>query len=136
MASIFSKKLSLNYKYLKNEVSDFEMAWIDGQLGIKPVPASPPFPGFFYSTRSDTKEEDSTLFGNLVKTKRSFNLVKILSSVDERLVDLTTIQSGGSTMIYGDIGLEQLLPISLIGDGIGRLNSILLRIANATKESF
>lgn len=128
----FGKKLFLRYKNLDNKISEYEMGFINGELRIRPVPSTPPFPGYFYSTRSYNPEEDSSLFGNLVKTKKSFNLVEVLKSVDERLVNLTTIQSGGVPTIYGDIGLEQLLPISLMGDGIGRLNSILLRIANST----
>ena len=130
--NIYNKKLILRYKELTKPVTEFEMAWINGQLAVKPSPTSVPFPGFFYSTRSYNPSEDAELFGNLVKTKRSFNLVKILKIVDDRLTDLTTIQSAGTPMIYGDIGLEQLLPISLLGDGMSRLNAILLRIANAT----
>jgi len=130
-STIYSKKLILKYKDLTGKVKDFEMAWVNNQLAVKPVPDALPFPGYFYSTRSYNPSEDAELFGNLVKTKRSFNLVKILKNVDERLSDLTTIQSAGTPMIYGDIGLEQLLPISFLGDGMSRLNAILLRIANA-----
>jgi AAA15 family ATPase/GTPase len=130
--NIYNKKLILRYKDLSKQTKEFEMAWVNGQLAIKPAPTELPFPGFFYSTRSYNPGEDAELFGNLVKTKRSFNLVNILKIIDERLADLTTIQSGGAPMLYGDIGLDQLLPISLLGDGMRRLISILLRIANAT----
>lgn len=34
-------------------------------------------------------------------------------------------------MIYGDIGLDQMLPLPLMGGGMGRLTSLLLTIANA-----
>jgi AAA15 family ATPase/GTPase len=127
----FGKKLTLKYKGLDNQDAEYEMSWINGDLKIRPVPLTPPFPGYFYSTKTQPHEEDAGLFGNLVKTKRPFDLVKILKSVEDRLINLTTIQSAGIPTIYGDIGLEQLLPISLMGDGVGRLTSILLRIANS-----
>jgi AAA15 family ATPase/GTPase len=33
-------------------------------------------------------------------------------------------------MMYGEIGLDQMLPVSLMGDGLGRVLGILVRMAN------
>ncbi len=113
----------------------FEMKFIDGNLRIEPAPSSPPFPGYFLSARrAPTQEDASDLFGRLIKSKLAdeLDLVEVLKIVEGRLIRLDVIPSAGSSMIYGDIGLEQMLPISLMGDGMIRLIGILLRIANAS----
>lgn len=126
-----NKSLILTYTNTNRKSSEYEMAWINGQIGIKPAPPPPPFPGHFYTTRSYSPDEDAELFGNLVKNKKAYDLVGILKNIDERLLNLTTIQSAGVSMIHGDVGLDQLLPLPLMGDGMGRLTSFLLRIANS-----
>jgi len=114
---------------------EFEMKPVDGNLKVEPVPSTPPFPGYFLSARQPpTQEAVSDLFGRLIKSKlvEELDLVNVLKIIEPRLVQLDVIPSAGSSMIYGDIGLEQMLPISLMGDGMARVIGILLRIANAS----
>ncbi|MEW5827905.1 MAG: ATP-binding protein, partial [Chloroflexota bacterium] len=129
------KRLAQKYTNPEGITSEFEMGVFDGELSIRPFPNNPPFPGFFITARggAPNHQEEAALFGKLIKEKRSFNLVEILQNVDRRLISLTTIQSAGGSMIFGDVGLDQLLPLSLLGDGMGRLSSIVLRIANAPR---
>lgn len=119
----------------RNNLTEFEMKFIDGKLRIQPVPSNPPFPGYFLSARKPhSQEEVANLFGRLVKSKRvqNLDLVSILKLVEPRLLQLGVIPSAGSSMIYGDIGLDQMLPTSLMGDGMERVIGIVLRIANAS----
>lgn len=118
-----------------NQQTEFEMKFADGELSIKPVPSDPAFPGYFLSARrSPSQEELANLFGRLVKEKRveMLDLVNVLKLVEPRLLYLDVIPSAGISTIYGDIGLDQMLPISLMGDGMERVIGILLRIANAS----
>jgi len=127
--------LELKFTDSRNNLTKFEMKVIDGQLKIQPVPSNPPFPGYLLSARrSPSQGEVANLFGRLVKSKwvQDLDLVNILKLVEPRLLQLDTISSAGSSMIYGDIGLDQMLPISLMGDGIERVIGIVLRIANAS----
>jgi hypothetical protein len=115
--------------------TEFEMRFIDGELKIEPVPSNPPFSGYFlYARRSPTQEEVANLFGRLVKSKQvdELDLVGILKIVEPRLLQLDVIPSAGASMVYGDIGLDQMLPISLMGDGLERVIGMVLRIANAS----
>ena len=118
-----------------NNQTKFEMKFVDGQLKIQPVSSKLPFPGYFLSARrSPSQGEVANLFGRLVKSKQvqDLELVNILKLVEPRLLQLDVIPSAGSSMIYGDIGLDQMLPISLMGDGMERVIGIVLRIANAS----
>lgn len=126
--------LTQTYVNSQGHTKKFEMSFTKGELRIEPAPADPPFPGFFlYAQNSPTQEEAATLFGKLVRAKQvdQLDLVEVLKLVEPRLRQLDVVPSAGSSMIYGDIGLEQMLPLSLMGDGMSRVMSVLLRIANA-----
>jgi len=126
--------LEQKYTDLSGNIALFKMRLAEGGLTVEPIPSLPPFPGYFLTSRSGLLgPQDADLFGRLVKSKRSYvqDLVKVLKIVENRLEHLAIVPSGGSSMIYGDIGLDQMLPLSLLGDGIARLASILFRMANA-----
>lgn len=53
-------------------------------------------------------------------------IVRILQNVEPRLKDLTVQQRGGAPVIYGNLGERRLMPLPLMGDGIGRLLEIIL----------
>ncbi|MBC6480305.1 MAG: ATP-binding protein [Hormoscilla sp. GM7CHS1pb] len=63
--------------------------------------------------------------------KEEYNIVESLRIVEPRLQRLTTGLVAGMPVIYGDIGLERLLPLSIMGEGLQRLTYILLAIAKA-----
>lgn len=126
--------LKLTYSNGLNK-REFVMKSSQGELRVEPTPAEPPFPGYFLNSRfSPTQEETAEAFGKLIRAKKvdQLNLIEILKIVEPRLKQLNVVPSAGSSMIYGDIGLDQLLPISLMGDGMSRIMNMLLRIANAS----
>ncbi|MBC6471553.1 MAG: AAA family ATPase [Hormoscilla sp. GM102CHS1] len=61
--------------------------------------------------------------------KEEYNIVESLRIVEPRLQRLTTGLVAGMPVIYGDLGLERLLPLSIMGEGLQRLTYILLAIA-------
>lgn len=129
-----SHVLTQTYDNAQGLKKKFTMSFTKGELRIEPAPTDPPFPGFFlYAQNSPTQDEAATLFGKLVRAKQvdQLDLVEVLKLVEPRLRQLDVVPSAGSSMIYGDIGLEQMLPLSLMGDGMSRVMSVLLRIANA-----
>jgi len=65
--------------------------------------------------------------------KEEYNIVESLRIVEPRLQRLTTGLVAGMPVIYGDLGLERLLPLSIMGEGLQRLTYILLAIA--TREN-
>tara|TARA_R110002012_G_scaffold309613_1_gene516735 strand:- start:446 stop:1540 length:1095 start_codon:yes stop_codon:yes gene_type:complete len=65
---------------------------------------------------------------NLIITKQYFEIVEVLQQVDSSIKNLTL---GHNKMIYIDNGLDRLIPINLLGDGIRRLLGVILAIYNA-----
>lgn len=65
---------------------------------------------------------------NLIITKQHFGIVEVLQDVD---YTIQNILLGHNRMIYADTGMDRLIPINLLGDGIRRLLSVILAIYNA-----
>lgn len=65
---------------------------------------------------------------NLIITKNHMGIVEVLQKVD---YTIQNILLGHNRMIYADTGMNRLIPINLLGDGIRRLLSVILAIYNA-----
>ena len=65
---------------------------------------------------------------NLIINKKHNEIIEILNSVDK---NITNITFGTNKMIYFDIGLDRLVPINLLGDGVRRILAIILAIYDA-----
>ncbi len=66
-------------------------------------------------------------FNNVQIKKRIDRVVKVLQHIEPSLKDLSL---GANDIVYCDIGLERLVPINVMGDGIFRLLSIILAISD------
>ena len=107
---------------------------------IHPIPPSIPYQAIFLPARRQPPSlvEDAERFGELEIKKQEHLVLKTLQSVEKRLKSVTVIagrpktpQSQSHAMIYGDIGIDHLLPLPLMGEGIVRLTSLILAIGNA-----
>lgn len=86
---------------------------------------------FLVARRRDNLETLAERFGDLQIERKASEVVKILRIIEPRLEDLIIRYAGGRPIIYGDIGTERLIPLPLMGDGMGRLLDIVLAIAQA-----
>lgn len=64
---------------------------------------------------------------NLIVRKKISGIIKVLQKIDENIIGLSI---GTDKLIYCDTGLSELVPINVMGDGIRRLLSIIVTIAN------
>lgn len=104
-------------------------------FSVQPTPPAPHSPGFFLALRgAQFSEENARLLDKLEVAKHTFDLLTPLRILEPRLQALRTITGVGGTVIHGDIGLARLVPLGILGDGINRFASILLRIASAAKS--
>jgi hypothetical protein len=65
---------------------------------------------------------------NLIVNKQLSSIINVLKKVDGSIQNLSLGRNG---LVYVDIGLERLIPINLLGDGIRRLLTILLTMFDA-----
>ena len=84
------------------------------------------------SRHRNSPEEDIGRFGDLELEGMADDIVECLRAVDPRIQRLTTIAAPPAPMIYAHVGLSRPVPMSFLGDGVGRLLSMALSFQNAS----
>lgn len=103
-----------------------------GKIIYSPAPSTPSTPGHFIGARNAIEPaEEAEYFGKLELQNKSEAFVQALKFFEPRLNTIKTIASPNGTILHAEIGLNRLLPLNLMGDGMTRLCAILLRIADA-----
>jgi len=104
----------------------------EGKPKVAPPPPQPTIPGYFHPARGMFPKEDAKSLADLLIRKESYDLVDILKIIEPRITQLSTMPGpGDESIIYGDVGLGQMLPLVLMGEGLVRFTSFLLKIAMA-----
>lgn len=106
--------------------------WIEGSNNIRGSSelAAPPLRIVFIPAHGvQSSKVRSEMFGRLELISSDYTLVESLQLIEPRLKRITTIVVSGFPILYGDIGLQRLVPLSLMGEGLNRLVSILLTLA-------
>ena len=89
-------------------------------------------PCVFFSARNRTSlEEDVLRFGEVELAGYADDIVRCLNKIDPRIKRLTTIAAPPAPMIYADLGLSRPVPMGFLGDGMGRLLSMVLAFHQA-----
>ena len=119
------KSKSINQAFLKLEPSGliltntkFLIKYNEGVRGV-----------FLASNQFVAPEEDSRRFGELDRKNNTKEILNKLQILEPRLKSLSLIPMGGKPIIYGDNGIGTKIPLSLMGQGMVRLLSILLAIS-------
>jgi hypothetical protein len=127
-----SHVLQLQCKTETGEALASQMFFDEQGIRIVPPAMATHLPGHFVFARGLLPlEEDAKLFGEVEIEKTPYEFVEILQIIEPRLTRLSTIIGAGGAMLWGDVGLGRMLPLALMGEGVERLASILLRLANA-----
>ncbi|MFH1859408.1 MAG: AAA family ATPase [bacterium] len=129
---------SADYGGLEYECEDKEgiksyRALINSQgISVNPSPPTQLFPEYFLTARRYIPpSEEADLFSNMEIKKQQDLLIEPLKLIEPNLQRIALIIRGGQPMLHGDIGSSELIPLSLMGDGMVRICSIILAIANA-----
>lgn len=71
-------------------------------------------------------------YSRLQIVRREGEVLELLKIIDPRLKDLIVgVNRRGGSSMYGDLGTDHLLPLSLMGDGMARTLSIALSMVNS-----
>lgn len=86
---------------------------------------------FIPAGRMTSQEQEAQRYSRLEVMGRQQEVLAILQVVEPRLQRLVVVATSGRSVIYGDLGASRLVPLSTMGDGITRVLTIALAIANA-----
>ncbi len=89
--------------------------------------------GVFLATRTRTQVEDARRFSKLEVVGRQDEILPTLKLLEPRLRRLAVLVTGGVPTINGDIGVGRLIPLPLMGEGVGRLLSLALIIFDSPR---
>ncbi|MEM7794789.1 MAG: AAA family ATPase [Cyanobacteria bacterium P01_C01_bin.118] len=134
ITSNLSQILTLRHVSPEGEPTENKF-WIEGnKTNIQDTSAelaSPPIPSsaFILANSRQSGRIQAEMFGRLELASNNYSLVQSLQLIESRLKNIRTIVISGLPILYGDIGLQRLVPLSLMGEGLNRLVSILLTIA-------
>ena len=90
-----------------------------------------PFPATILSSRNGNSEEDAQRLGHLRQQEKGDLIIEALRVIEPRLQSLEVNTATGNPMICGDVGLSELVPLPVIGDGMTQLARIVLAISSA-----
>ncbi len=80
-------------------------------------------------SRSGNVQEDATLLGKLRTQKRGDLLLDALRVIEPNLESVEDSFASSVPMIWGDVGLSELVPLPVMGEGMTRLARIVLGIS-------
>ena len=89
-----------------------------------------PFLAIILLSRMSNIEEDATRLGRLRQRKQGDLLLKALRVFEPRLQGIEDNSSSGTPMIWGDIGWPELVPLSVMGEGMTQIARLVLAIAS------
>ena len=81
-----------------------------------------------YLNPATTFSDISTRFNQIQITKKTGSILKVLQKIEPLLTDLSL---GSDGIVYCDIGLPNLIPINVMGDGLFRILAILSAILDS-----
>lgn len=92
----------------------------------------PGYPMSVYVTsRVGYTAENPERFSKLEEEGKHEDLIEPLKLLEPRLSRLAVLVTGNGPMLYGDIGMGRMVPIPIMGDGTGRLTTLLLAVASS-----
>ena len=87
-----------------------------GGIQIEPPDSQPPFLATLLSSRTGNLHDDAIRLGQLRTRKQGSLVVDALATVEPRLKSVEDNTASGSPMIWGDIGLPELVPLPVMGE--------------------
>lgn len=79
-----------------------------------------PFPSAHLSASGSSHLQDARNLGEVRRRKQGDRVLEALRIIEPRLDSIEENSSSGVPMIWGDIGLHELVPLSAMGEGLAR----------------
>ena len=89
-----------------------------------------PFQAIMLSSRIGNIQEDAIRLGRLRRRKQGDLILQALQVVEPKLQSIEDNSSSGIPLIWGDIGLSELVPLSVMGEGMTKIARLVLAIAS------
>lgn len=106
-----------------------------GKVEINHTPITLPFTAAILLSSDKNNLDESRRLGELRQRKQGDVVLKALQIIEPKLKSIEENSSSGAPMIWGDIGLSELVPLAAMGEGMNRIARIVIIIASTPKDS-
>lgn len=77
-----------------------------------------------FSTRPTDPRQDAIDYNRVVLRRQKKRVEKLLKTIEPKLETIETLQTGDTPLLYADVGLSEMLPVTQMGQGFNRLLDI------------
>jgi AAA15 family ATPase/GTPase len=94
-----------------------------------------PIAVFMFARLKANPENDADRFSQAIKLRLKNDIVEALKIIEPALTDIELVYEAKRAVLYGEVGPNnKIRPLPLMGDGMGRLLSILVNMAYAAPD--
>ncbi len=131
--TVWSGESRLKFSFQKGAepLVERNMRFAGGDLQVDQPVAPPPFRALFLSSRTASLQDDAMRLGQLRQRKKGERVTDALRRVEPRLRSIEVNSASGVPMIWGDIGLSELIPLPMMGEGMTRIARMILAISDS-----
>ena len=123
-------KLTLTLRYSDSRGQDTSYIAIQSSQAKVTLPRIiAPFRSAFLKAQNTDSEDDAILLAALRQQKRDHLLLEALQVIEPKLQSVEDNSVSGTPMIWGDIGLSELIPLAVMGEGMTQLARSVLAIS-------
>lgn len=131
LGTTLSRESALKFGFSKGSGKEKvgRVRFTDSGVDVEQPASVPPFQAVFLSSRSGSHQDDAVRLGGLRKQKQGDLVVDALRIVEPRLQSVEDNSASGVPMICGDVGLPELVPLPMMGEGMMRIARLVLAIS-------
>jgi AAA15 family ATPase/GTPase len=87
-----------------------------------------------FSTHPTNPKQDAIDYNRVVLRRKKNQVEGLLKKVEPRLQAIESLQTGNEPLLYADVGLSEMIPITQMGQGFNRLLDIYSEIVSAESK--
>jgi AAA15 family ATPase/GTPase len=87
-----------------------------------------------FSTHPTDPKQDAIDYNRVVLRRKKKQVEALLKEVEPRLQGIETLQTGKEPLLYADVGLSEMIPVTQMGQGFNRLLDIYSEIVAADSK--
>ena len=99
---------------------------LSARIRTKPLFASE----FFEAMKRTSSRINAQRFSHLRQSTGTASITRALEVIESRLESLELLYDGYRTPIYANLGMNQLMPLSSMGEGMNRMTSLILALTD------
>ena len=122
--------LTFSFSDATRQQHDAAIRLKDGHIAADTPKLPIGFPARFLSSRLGNLQEEANQLGQLRTRKQGELVVDALRAIEPRLKSVEDNSASGQPMIWADVGLPELLPLPVLGEGMNRITRLVLAIAS------